>query len=267
MYEKNKISFSRAIRTEPSKMQFYEIHDYHELYFLEKGKTTYLLENKFYFLESGMVFFVPRGAFHKTENEDSHYTERLNLYFDDEHIFPEVIPCFNDMSEQNIFHIPKEYIPEIRDLYLKIEKELNNTERDNRTMCQLYLSELIIKILRYSSSETMFQPKDSNLFIKNITKYIRSNYNQDINLQHISKKFSISPSYLSRLFKKQTSIGITEYITIVKITAAKKLLLNSNKSIAEIANACGFHDSNYFASVFKKFEKITPKKYALLHKK
>ena len=50
--DKRRFIFNRNIKTEPTKMPFYEIHDFYELYFLEKGKTTYLLENKFYFLET-----------------------------------------------------------------------------------------------------------------------------------------------------------------------------------------------------------------------
>ncbi len=265
--DKRRFIFNRNIKTEPYKMPFYEIHDFYELYFLEKGKTTYLLENKFYFLESGTVFFVPQGSYHKTDNEDSPYTERLLIHFDKENISPETHPFIKDLGEQNVFHIQKEHLSEIRQLFLAIETESENFEVGNHALCRLYLSELLIKILRYSSTDIAFQPEGSNLLIKNITNYIQTNYNRDINLQQISRKFSISPSYLSRLFKQQTSIGLTEYITIVKITAAKKLLLGSNKSIAEIAEACGFHDSNYFAAVFKKFEKTTPKKYALSHKK
>ncbi len=265
--EKRRLIFSRNIKTEPTKMPYYEIHDFYELYFLEKGKTTYLLENKFYFLESGTIFFVPSGAYHKTDNEDSPYTERLLIHFDKESISPEVYPFLSNLGEQNAFHIQEEYLEEIRQLFLSIERESESFELGNHTLCNLHLSELLIKILRYSAPAITVKPEGTNLLIKNITNYIQTNYNQDISLQQISQKFSISPSYLSRLFKQQTSICLTEYITIVKITAAKKLLLDSNKSIAEIADACGFHDSNYFAAVFKKFEKTTPKKYALFHKK
>lgn len=265
--DKRRLFFNRNIKTEPTKMPYYEIHDFYELYYLEKGKTTYLLENKFYFLESGTIFFVPCGAYHKTDNEDSPYTERLLIHFDKESVSPEAHPFLNNLGEQNTFHIQKEYMEEIRQLFLSIEQESDNFELGNHALCSLYLSELLIKILRYSSPTVSIKPDGTNLLIKNITNYIQANFNQDISLQQISRKFSISPSYLSRLFKQQTSICLTEYITIVKITAAKKLLLNSSKSVAEIAEACGFHDSNYFAAVFKKFEKTTPKKYALFHKK
>ena len=63
-----------------------------------------------------------------------------------------------------------------------------------------------------------------------------------------------------------TGVGLNDFINISRITAAEKLLVSSNMSITEIASACGFNDSNYFASVFKKFKGITPKRYSLINK-
>ena len=60
--------------------------------------------------------------------------------------------------------------------------------------------------------------------------------------------------------------GYKKFINISRITASEKYLLNTEKSITEIAALCGFNDSNYFASVFKKIKGITPKKYSLMNK-
>ena len=85
-------------------------------------------------------------------------------------------------------------------------------------------------------------------------------------LASLSQRFGVSPSYLSRSFKKLTGVGLNEYINISRITAAEKLLQSGNLSITEVAFSCGFNDSNYFAAVFKRVRGVTPKKYALQSK-
>ena len=85
-------------------------------------------------------------------------------------------------------------------------------------------------------------------------------------MEHICKTFSISEGYLSRKFKAVSGIGLNQYITYVRICHAEKLLTETNLSVTEIAEKCGFNGSNYFSSVFKKMKGMTPlmyKKYSL----
>ena len=73
----------------------------------------------------------------------------------------------------------------------------------------------------------------------------------------------IGPSYFSKQFKAITGVGLIEYLNLTRITAAEKLLTETNRPITEVAMECGFNDSNYFAAVFKKIKGITPKKFSL----
>lgn len=98
------------------------------------------------------------------------------------------------------------------------------------------------------------------------TKYISANVESDLSLEALSCRFSITPNHLSKQFKKITGVGLNDFINISRVTAAEKLLISTNMSITSVALACGFNDSNYFASVFKKFKGITQKKYSLINK-
>lgn len=59
---------------------------------------------------------------------------------------------------------------------------------------------------------------------------------------------------------------MNEFITYVRISNAEALLSGTDLSVTEIAGRCGYGDSNYFASVFKKIKGITPHRYAALQK-
>ena len=93
--------------------------------------------------------------------------------------------------------------------------------------------------------------------------FISRNFSADLSLDMLAKKYSLSKSYFSKLFKKVTGVGISEYINITRVSAAEKMLLSGEKNITEIALKCGFNDSNYFATVFKKIKAVAPKIYSL----
>ena len=99
--------------------------------------------------------------------------------------------------------------------------------------------------------------------IQNAAKYISENFNSDLTLDTLAAKYAMSPSHFSKQFKNVTGVGMNEYVNISRISAAEKLLLNTDWPITRIATECGFNDSNYFAAVFKKIKGITPKKYSM----
>ena len=80
-------------------------------------------------------------------------------------------------------------------------------------------------------------------------------------LEEMEDISNVSVSYLSRKFKQIIGMGISEYIQMYRINIAKKLLVQSDESILSISSKCGFNDSNYFSSVFKRKEGISPLKY------
>lgn len=71
----------------------------------------------------------------------------------------------------------------------------------------------------------------------------------------------MSPSYLRHLFREQTGKTLTEYITELRISEAKKLLRSTDDSILSIALAVGFNDQSYFSKVFQKSVGTSPSRY------
>jgi len=64
---------------------------------------------------------------------------------------------------------------------------------------------------------------------------------------------------MSRMFKKETGFGFSEYLTLVRLRHSEFLIKNKNLSITEVAHRCGFEDSNYFSVIFKRNYKISPR--------
>ena len=94
-----------------------------------------------------------------------------------------------------------------------------------------------------------------------MVNYIDFNYQEDLSLKKIADLFSISPSYLSALFKKETGSTLTEYINNKRIDISVSLLNTTDSSIQNVAAQVGFLDVNYYTRIFKKLKGISPSAY------
>lgn len=93
---------------------------------------------------------------------------------------------------------------------------------------------------------------------KMVKQYISDNLKENINLKDTAAKFNLSPYYFSRTFKKVFGCNFSEYLNLVRIDEAKKLLKDNSLSVKEICYMVGYSDPNYFSKVFKKYEGVTP---------
>jgi AraC-like DNA-binding protein len=91
--------------------------------------------------------------------------------------------------------------------------------------------------------------------------YINLNFDSQLSLSLIADKIEVNPSHLSRQFKKETNMTITEFINRKRVEEAKILIEQSNNSITEISMMAGFESHNYFYAVFKQITSLTPKGY------
>ena len=101
-----------------------------------------------------------------------------------------------------------------------------------------------------------------------IVNYVDRHYKEsDLSLGRLSETFSYTTKYLSSLFKKNMQIGFNTYLNNLRIQLACELIEIGEKSIAEIAAACGYNDYTYFLKVFKKHLSKTPTEYLNFLKK
>lgn len=83
----------------------------------------------------------------------------------------------------------------------------------------------------------------------------------DLSLKCLAEEYSVNPSYLSALFKKEMGMTITAFINEQRMKQAVLYLNSTSLRIQTIATEVGFTDLNYFSKVFKKYTGITPSDY------
>lgn len=94
-----------------------------------------------------------------------------------------------------------------------------------------------------------------------VKEYIERNYQEILTLDSLSNKFYINSCYLSQLFKKKLGFNFIEFLTKVRMDNAKKLLLNPDLKVYEVANRVGYDNYRYFSKIFKKHCGDTPFEY------
>ena len=97
--------------------------------------------------------------------------------------------------------------------------------------------------------------------VQDTITYIETHYQEKISLAVIAEELSVSPSYLSRTFKKGTGMTLVNYINRVRMDRAKELMNQGRFSLNEIACEVGICNYNYFYMLFKEIYGITPSDY------
>lgn len=92
-------------------------------------------------------------------------------------------------------------------------------------------------------------------------KYIEQNVSTSLRLDEVARSAGLSTTYFSRMFKRTTQIGFSEYVSRVRIEQAKELLLNPNMQVQEVAFAVGFGSVHHFNRIFKKLTGVPPGEY------
>lgn len=103
---------------------------------------------------------------------------------------------------------------------------------------------------------------DTPEFFQKIDEYIKEHLEENLSAQKICNVFGISQAYLSRLFKKYSSINFNKKVTLLRIEKAKKIMEERPELyIKDIASKVGFSDQFYFSRIFRSVTGISPTEY------
>lgn len=123
---------------------------------------------------------------------------------------------------------------------------------------------VVKKTLRdMSSVSNATQEKRTIRIVQDVQKTIVDRIGEPVNVQSLAEYVHISPNYLSAVFKEETGMKLSNYINIIKLRKASSLLLETENTIARIAEAVGYDNVNYFSQLFKKQYGIRPSEYRL----
>ena len=97
--------------------------------------------------------------------------------------------------------------------------------------------------------------------VHEVALYLQTHIHESVSLEELAQRFFMSRSYLTRSFRNVTGFSVVEYMTYIRSPKAQQLLRESDRSITEIADLCGFGNITYFEKVFKTTTGHTPVQY------
>lgn len=121
------------------------------------------------------------------------------------------------------------------------------------------LENFIIKVSRVKERKRTIR-------VNAMREFIHRNFTRRITAREIAGEAGLSVSRALHLFKEETGQSLSQYINKMKIEYGKYLLLNTETSLADLADELGFYDQSHFTRMFKAFEKVTPSHYRLSYR-
>ena len=133
----------------------------------------------------------------------------------------------------------------------------------SRTLTAQTVTELRVILCEMSRIICTKERKENinNYTINRSLEYIRVHYNEGITLEETAKVLGITPEYLSMLFKREMGMNFSVFLKKFRISHAKRLLKGTDMKIYEIAEQCGYSNSNYFTKVFKEVAGVAPAEF------
>ncbi|MFD2334507.1 response regulator [Cohnella sp. GCM10020058] len=122
-----------------------------------------------------------------------------------------------------------------------------------------------LRLLAKTNAALLDRQRDASAVIAKIQSYVQEHLSEELGRDEIARAVYRNPAYLSRLFRKETGMSLTDYIAQAKIERAKRLLTETNDKISNIAEGLGYMHFSYFAKLFRKIAGVTPQDYRKKH--
>ena len=252
-------------------------HDYYELNYITKGKSFQVVGEENYVFEPGTMLIMHPSVFHATYMAKSskgfnilirkEFIEKLN------HLFS--TKCENNPLERLIskssYMIYKSKNTKFFDKYFLNLDEKQKELLTKNGMLSVYSENLITQmLLDICCAESSKKLKTEYAEVKNastpdtILQYLKDNY-KTVTLESVSKKFGYSQSQMGRIIMKYTGFTFSSYIISARMSEATFLVINTDKTVAQIAAEVGIHSTEYFCRLYKKQVGLSPlahRKYA-----
>lgn len=215
-------------------------HRAYEIIIVKKGEMTISVEEKDFTTKENQAVFIFPNQLHKLSTPN--HSECEVLIFS-----PELIGHFFSSFKSSVpicnqFEVKR--IPE--------QQELSSIYAQKSLLydyCDLLIQTTSFESVKVSSKRKIIQ---------NILIYIDEHYQNECTLKDVSKAVQYDYAYLSKLFYQYTHLTFTAYVNRYRLTQATYMLLNTEDSISEIAQQCGYKTLRTFNRNFKEYKLVSP---------
>ncbi len=231
-------------------------HDFYEIYFLESGERTYIIDDQAYEVHPGSLVLLPPYTMHYSFGAKGAPFCRLLVYFQPE--------ALDQAMYEHLLHTPGVFSlgtaqqrSTVGRLLCGVLEEAQGDGLYGRVCAASGLALALAAVLRAGHREREQPGRDK---MSRILRYIADHYMEEISLDLLSGKFFISKYFLCREFKKYTKSTVGGYVNSIRVLNAQRLFLESRLNLTQIAMQVGFSGLGNFERAFRKVTGMAPGK-------
>ena len=244
----------------------------YELDLYLKGERDVYIDGEYYHIAKGSLIFRKPGQLTTGFGDYDMYMITLDF----SHTVNKGAQVFRSsdspqqpMCELNVLNdIPTVFTPFHQTELLGIYEKLTQYSYPNivdEDMQRVYVGELLFLILADAYAYKRQQIEDNNAaksYVKRACSYINQHYSEELTVEGIAEQLSINKNYFIKLFKREMGTTPNQYIIEVRLLRAASMLTQTDYTVYQISNSCGFNTTSYFIKAFKKHFGKTPKEYS-----
>ena len=258
------IEYYYTDKTHPRYVMQAHWHKEFEVIRVKSGSLTLFLNNVRYELLAGDCVFVEGGCLKCGYPDECVYE---CLVFDTAMLKRQRMTD----SEKNLFDNPassfsfKNLIDRSDNKIIKVIDDIFSAMSECREVYEVCVVSLLYSLFfelytsGYITKKHAAPPDKTLTSVMMLLEWIENNLSEQITLSGLSSASGLSENYICRIFKLYTSKTVMEYVNERRIE--KACLEIADKSITEVAFACGFNDLSYFCKLFKRYKGISPRAY------
>ncbi|MDR3294978.1 MAG: helix-turn-helix domain-containing protein [Clostridiales Family XIII bacterium] len=243
-------------------------HPFYEILFVKKSDGHHVLDYTSHENISDMVFLICPGQVHYWEGVTD--IDGTMIYFNEDFLIDTTLSV-NAVWELNLFRemgglgVPLNAyeMRQMEELIGMMDKEHRAKGPEYAAIIRAYLNIFLIQLFRSfqrKNANNAPQQRYSTLY-ENFQKLVHKHVAQRQSVRYFADRLNVSMGCLNVQVKRQTGLTPGEFIKKVEIAEAKRLIVNTEMSMGDIAKAMGFTDGSYFCRMFKKELGISPMKF------
>ena len=259
----------KVIKRDPELPYRLHSHEFHELVFVVSGRGINFTKDEELMLREGSVFFVPPGFEHGYKQVDN--LVLYNIIYGRNLVSRHALDLTELPGYCSIFlqtdcipnlSLTPSQIAELLPLIQLMEKEADDQSygSGSRTLAYAYLVELLVALSRIYD-QTPNEANQTARRLWEVISYMDSHLDQALSTEQLREVANMSTSTLNRCFKQSTGLSPIEFHIHKRIAYACSLIQKRGLSMAQVSEASGFNDPNYFSRQFRKVMGMSPKQY------
>jgi AraC family transcriptional activator of pobA len=265
---KDKIEFERIIKVAPFKKDIrrttpHKHNSYFEIIYLSQGKGIHAIDSRTYPVTPPVVYIVRKEQVHhwELENEPDGFVLILKKTFIDNSLDRELKELLSQVSAFTCIYLKDEGT--IGQLFALLVQEYQPEQSNNTPVMEGLLKALLAKILQMAKPVQWKKRTKNNLFL-DFQELLSENKTLKNNVAHYAGLLNTTPQNLNAICRRTANQSATEVLAECIISEAKRLLLYTDMTAAEISLSLDFKDNSHFIKYFKRHTGHTPQSFRSL---